>query len=144
MIIRKATKKDFSKLAKLIDKEYSKPPYNERWKKKNALRTFDYFAKVGEIFILVDDNKIIGFIISRNEHYNKGSSVMIEDLVVDSDFQGKGYGRLLVNYVEERGKKKKIKGIWLMASKNAPAFHFYKKMGYTLNKKTVLFYKELR
>ena len=143
MKIRRAVLKDFDKMAKLIDKEYSKPPYNEPWGKKNALKTFNHFNKVGEIFILVDSNRIIGFIISRNEQYNKGSSTMIEDLVIDSDFQNKGYGKLLVNYLEDKSKKKKIKGIWLMASKDAPAFHFYKKMGYTLNKKTVLFYKDL-
>lgn len=143
MKIRKATKKDFSRIAELMNIEYSKPPYHEPWKKKNAIKTLNYFAKVGEIFVLVDEG-IVGLIISRDEYYNEGSATMIEELIVDSYFKGRGFGRKLVEYVEKQGKKKKIKRVLLMASKDAPAFHFYKKMGYVPSKKTVLFRKVLK
>lgn len=143
MIIRKAKRGDFNKIAELMNKEYSKHPYHEPWKKKNAIKTLNYFSKVGEIFVLID-KEIIGFIISRDEYYNDGGSTMIEELIVDSDFQGKGFGKKLVNSVERHCKKKKIKRVLLMASKNASAFHFYKKMGYVPSKRTVLFRKELK
>jgi|WetSurMetagenome_2_1015567.scaffolds.fasta_scaffold71583_2 aminoglycoside 6'-N-acetyltransferase I len=143
MRIRKATKKDFSRIAELMDREYSKPPYDEPWKKKNAIKTLKYFERVGEIFVLVD-KKILGFIISRDEYYNEGGSAVIEELIVDSNFQGRGFGRKLVEYVENRCRKKKIKRILLMTSNRAPAFHFYKKMGYVPSKRTALFRKELK
>ncbi len=143
MKIRKATKEDFSRIAELINEEYSKPPYHEPWKKKNAIKTLNYFAKVGKILVLIEE-RIIGFIISRDEYYNEGSATMIEELIVDNEFKGRGFGRKLVEYVEKQGKKKKIKRVLLMASKDAPAFKFYKKMGYIPSKKTVLFRKRLR
>jgi len=142
MRIRKADKKDFEKIAYLMNKEYSKSPYNELWKEENAIKTLKYFSKVGDIFIMVD-KQIRGFIISRDEYYNEGEGTIIEEIVVDSDFQGEGFGRRLIEYVEKRSRKKGIKSILLMTSKDAPAFKFYKKMGYTPSKKTVLFRKKL-
>ncbi|MGV8151484.1 MAG: GNAT family N-acetyltransferase [Candidatus Nanoarchaeia archaeon] len=145
MKIRKATKKDFVIIANLMNKEYSKEPYNEKWKKNNAIKTLNYFASLGEIFVLINDAKtIIGFISYREEYYNEGKSVMIEELIVDSAFQGKGYGRMLVEYIENLSRKKGVKRILLMTSLDAPAFKFYEKIGYIPSKKTVLFRKELK
>lgn len=143
MKIRKATKKDFNKIAELINKEYSKSPYKEPWKKLDAIKTLEYFSKIGSIYVLTD-KEIVGFIIFRIEFYNGSKGIMIEDLVVDSDFQGKGYGKKMVEYVEDFGRKQKVKGIWLLASKEAPAYHFYKKIGYKLKEKMRVFGKELK
>ena len=35
--IKKANKKDFSIIAEIYAKEFSKPPYNEPWTKKKAI-----------------------------------------------------------------------------------------------------------
>lgn len=142
MKIRKATKKDSNKIAELINKEYSKPPYKEPWKKADAIKTFEYFSKIGSIYVLIN-KEIVGFIIFRIEDYNGSKGIMIEDLVIGSNFQGKGYGRKLVEYVEDLGRKQKIKGVWLLASKEAPAYPFYKKIGYKINEKMVVFGKVL-
>ena len=41
MKIKKATKKDLKKIAEIFRIEYSKPPYNGKWNKKN----YKYFFK---------------------------------------------------------------------------------------------------
>jgi aminoglycoside 6'-N-acetyltransferase I len=143
MKIRKATKKDFKEMALLINKEYSKKPYEEPWNIDDAKKTFNHFFTFGKIYVLVQ-KKIIGFIIFREEVYNGKNGFMIEDLVIDSNFQGKGLGRKLVEFVENLAKKHKIKGIWLLAFKKAPAYKFYKKIGYHQNKNVVLFSKEIK
>jgi len=142
--IRKATKKNFETIARLINKEYSKHPYNEPWKKENAIRTLNYFSKIGSIRVLINVNKIIGFIIFRIENYNDRDAIMIEELIVDSDFQGKGFGKKLIEFVEDYARHKKIKKIWLIASRDAPAYNFYEKIGYKLCKRIVMFDKALK
>jgi aminoglycoside 6'-N-acetyltransferase I len=144
MKIRKATKKDFESIAKLINKEYLKLPYNEPWEKKNAVRTLVYFSKIGSIHVLANNKEIIGFIIFRIENYNDRDAIMIEELIIDSDFQGKGFGRKLVRFVEDYAKHKKIKKVWLIASRDAPAYNFYEKIGYKLCKRIVMFDKEIK
>ena len=145
MKIRKATKKDFGRLVELIRIEYGKSPYNEKWTKGSGLKTLRYYLKIGgEIYTAEIDKRVVGFIISRGEYYNKGISTIVEELVVERRFQGKGIGKALLKRVEDNSKKAKINEIYLTTSKKAPAFKFYKKLGYVPAKYTVYMKKRLK
>ena len=127
-----------------MKREYGKKPYNEKWTWKNGLKTLNYYFKIGEGYVALIDDKIVGFIIAIKEYYNEGAGFVIEELAIDSNYQKQGIGKKLMEKMESKAKNAKAKYIYLTTSKNAPAFKFYKKMGYIPSKKTVYFRKELR
>ncbi len=141
MKIRKATKKDHKRIAELMKNEYGKPPYKEKWTIKAAVKSIKHCLKVGEMFVAVVGGKVIGFILLRYEYYNIGKVTCIEELVVDSKYQGKGIGKALIKKAEKVCKSKKI---WIIAAKNALAFKIYQKLGYKYCKDTAVLGKKLR
>ena len=143
MKIRKATKKDFKEISRLIKTEYLKH-YKEKWTEKNAIKTLNYYWRIGKIFVAEIEKKVVGFIIIREEYYNDGKSVMVEELVINGKNQGMGIGKKLMDFIEEYCKKNKINFIWLITSKKATAFKFYKKIGYRYKENTAYFSKELK
>ncbi len=143
MKIRKATKKDYKEIAALIKKEYLKH-YKEKWTEKSALKTLNHYSKIGKILVAEIEGKVAGFVIIREEYYNEGKSLMVEELVVNGKMQGQGIGKEIMRYVENYCKKKKMNYIWLLTDKRAKAFKFYKKIGYKNNVNTVYFSKKLK
>ena len=143
MKICRGKKKDFKEIIDLIKVEYLKH-YKEKWTEKNALKTLNYYWKIGKIFVGEIEKKVVGVIIFREECYNDKKSLMIEELVVNGNLQRKGIGKQLMDFVERYCKKNKIKFIWLITAKKAAAFKFYKKIGYTYGADTAYFSKKLR
>ncbi len=144
MNIRKATKRDFNRIFEIMKNEYIKAPYFEKWEKKGAFKTIKYYLSVGNCFVAVFEKKVIGFVIFREEDYNIGPNIIVEELVIDSDYQGKGVGRSLMDEVEKYSKKKKAVQILLTTHRGAPAYKFYIKVGYKPVKSTVFLKKELK
>ena len=144
MKIRLANRKDFNEISQIIKEEYGKPPYDEKWTKQSALQTLNYYSKWGKIYVAEIDKKVIGLLIIHKELYNNGTQLHIKELAVKAEFQGKGIGKALMRNAEEFAKKNKVKMIYLTTSLDAPAFHFYKKIGYIPSKKTVFFRKVIQ
>ena len=144
MNIKEASKKDFKKIANIIINEYGKKPYFEKWTESGAIKTLDYFSKVGKIYIYLFKKIIVGTIIVREEYYNYGPNLIIEELVVDRKFQGKGVGKELVYFVEEYCRKNKIKKIILYANNKASAYGFYSNRGFIHHKHMSYFSKKLK
>ncbi len=142
MIIRQARSKDLSAIADMMQTEYLKH-YDERWTDENTKKTLDYYSEIGHIFVAESDNMATGFVIVREEFYNTGKSIMVEELVVEGTHQGKGIGKRLMRFVEDYCRKHNISFIWLITSKKAAAFEFYKKIGYTYKPDTAYFSKEI-
>ena len=143
MKIRKATKKDLNKVAQIIINEYGKAPWNEKWSKSDAIKTVNYFNKIGRILVPVIDKKIVGFIIYRIEYYESGKKAMIEELAIDSDYRRKGIASKLIKEVEKECRKQKVHAVWLLTSIKAPAFKLYKKSKYKATRNAVLMQKKL-
>lgn len=54
-------------------------------------------------------------------------------IVVSDNYQGKGYGKLLMEYMHDYAKRKGLKKIWLATYyDNSSALKLYKKMGYEI------------
>lgn len=78
--------------------------------------------------ILMDDNKEVIGVLSALHSY---SSIFIEDIWVDSRYQRQGYGKQLIQKLEDLFKGQGFYNINLITSKfQAP--EFYKKCGFTL------------
>ncbi len=144
MNIRKATKKDFKGIGKIIKEEFSKPPYKEKWTYDELDKTLKGYFKIGYAYVAIIDKEIVGAIIIREEFYVGGRYIIIEELVVSSKFQGKGIGKKLVEKVESITKIKKIHTIYLSAHRKSKAFKFYNKLGYKESKQMAIMGKKIK
>ncbi len=67
---------------------------------------------------------------------NEGKIGQIRFMAVSDEYQGKGLGRLIIQYLEKRGHDLKLTSIELQARENA--LNFYKNSGYTIKEKSFL------
>jgi ribosomal protein S18 acetylase RimI-like enzyme len=128
MNIREAKKWDVESMLKIFTEEYRKPPYNEDWKEDYALSKLAYYFRENKIDVAEDESmKMLGFIVTSNYYWCDGLRGSVDELVVDSRFQGKGIGRRLMEKAEERFRMDGIKKVSLMVHKESEAFEIYKK-----------------
>ena len=125
--IRKAKKEDVRKISllrrKTINKINSKY-YPENMIKilveKNNLKNTFVRIKEEEIFCLLKNKELLGTISFKK---NKISGLYIKPKNI-----GKGYGKMLMKFIEKYAKEKRIKKLILYPTKNAEKF--YLKLGY--------------
>lgn len=144
MKIRKAGGKNLNEIGKLMKTEFSKPPFNERDSMKSILESLKFYFKIGEIFIAVADERIIGVLVVKFEQYWEGKVMIIEDLAVDSKFQNKSVGKELMKFAESYAKNKKAKLILFKTHKKSKSIKFYKKLGYQQDKNVIFMRKKLK
>jgi len=128
MKIRKATKKDARKMVflksrtfeKINSKDYPKEVVKEYVKLQTSKRIIEDMKK-DKYFIIENNGKILGMV----RFYNKN---IIGNLFIKWDEIGKGYGKKLMDFVENYAKKKGEKKIILYPTKTAKKF--YLKLGY--------------
>ena len=142
MRIRKATKKDFKEISEILMRESSKNPYNEKYTPRIALKEVTACSK-NDLYVAINEKEIIGFIASNITSDNK-KKAYIGELWLKPIYQGKGIGKNLVKFIEEKYKKKGVNIIRLVAKKNAEAFKFYKKIKYKEYKEIVFMEKKLK
>jgi aminoglycoside 6'-N-acetyltransferase I len=130
MKIRKATLRDLKGIGELMKTEFNKPPYEDGWTDSSVRRTVRNYLRIGYGFVAIEGKEIVGAVIVKNDYYAKGLSLVIEELIVKSECQGKGIGSKLVKEIEKIAKKKKAHTVYLYTSKKSRAFKFYKRLGY--------------
>lgn len=87
----------------------------------------------GHHFIVAIDNEIpVGF-ASYEFNYNGTSKTKIHKIYILSTQQGKGTGRIMIDYIKESAKKNNQEALVLNVNKNNVAQHFYKKIGFTIS-----------
>ena len=123
MKIRQAGKDDLKRIVEIFRQEYARYPYNEKWPKKFAkLRIKNYFKNC-KIFVLEIDDKIQGFVIGSFYIWHNGLRGYIDEVVVTHEFQGLGYGKRLMEFIENYFRRKKAKEISLITSKKSIAYN---------------------
>ena len=142
MKIRKAKEEDFKEIAEILIKESSKKPYSDKYTLKTALKEINRLAK-NELYVTTNKKEIIGFIASSITIDNK-KKAYIDELWLRPIYQGKGIGKTLVKFIEEKYKKKGVNIIRLVAKRNAEAFKFYKRIKYNEYKELVFMEKKLK
>ena len=128
MKIRRATKEDARKICNLKKETFRKINSKDYPRKvaevyinKQSPEKIIKNIKTGNYFVLVDKNKLLGSV----DLYNKN---VVGSLYIKYSEVGKGYGRMLMNFIENYAKKKGIKKIILFPTKTA--IKFYEKLGY--------------
>ena len=141
--IRKARKKDLKDISNIFRKETSKKPYFQKWTQKTAVEKINEFFKRDDIYLILIEEEIIGFIILKLSVGETGKSAFVDELWLKSGHQGKGIGTTLMRYIEDTYKDKGIKSISLISDIRSNAFCFYKKLKYKPYNDFVLMSKKL-
>ena len=102
MKIRNIEISDLEICSKILEKEYSKKPYFEEFEGKNSLKYLEskFLKNQKTSFIMEIDWKIIWFCISSLSYWADWLQAIIEEIVIDSDFQWLGYWKKMYFYVE--------------------------------------------
>jgi ribosomal protein S18 acetylase RimI-like enzyme len=144
MRIRKARKSDIEEISRIIEKEYAKPPYNEKWTHSKTIRTLQGYFKRGVCFVAIADGHIVGFIIFEIRFYYDGFDLFVGELAVLSEYQRKGIGKALVVAMENHARRMKVRHVWLRTMRNGRAYKFYKSLGYVEDVKGAIFQKNIK
>lgn len=125
--IRKAKKEDIKEISHLIQNTVKKinsiditQEQTKAWIKHHSYKLVKLFIKKYNFFCLVEKRKIIG-VAWISKHYLRG-------LYISTDKIKKGYGKIMMDFIENYAKNKKFKKITLSSSKTA--YNFYIKRGY--------------
>jgi ribosomal protein S18 acetylase RimI-like enzyme len=87
--IRQATEDDLPAVVDLVERAYE--PWIERIGRRPAPMDSDYAALIGagEVHLLDDGGRTVGLVIVRD----LGDHLVIDNVAVDPDHQGRGHGR---------------------------------------------------
>lgn len=110
--------------------------YYERNRQENAIKTLLASPRLGHILVIEVSGKVVGMITilytfstALNEKVG-----LLEDMIIDHEYQNKGLGSILLNYALEFAKSKDLKRITLLAdSTNIKAHKFYEKNHFSLS-----------
>ena len=92
----------------------------------------------GHHFIIAFADKIpVGF-ASYEFNYNNTATTKIHKIYVLSDQQGKGIGKILIDYITNESRQNNQEALLLNVNKNNIAIHFYKKIGFIITAEEVI------
>ena len=88
-----------------------------------------------EFFVAEDEGKIVGLALYYYRYSTwKGKSIYLEDLVVNEQCRGKGYGKALLDALVGEAKRVRANQVsWQVLDWNEPAIEFYKSLNATLD-----------
>jgi len=144
MKIRRATGKDVKRVVELYGAEYRDKPYNEKWSLKDANKKVGWLFNTFFVFVLEIDGEVEGVIAGRDYLSDKGRNGFIQEVIVSSKYQGKGFGKALFDRIGAEFKKRKVKNLELMSNNKSKAYKIYKKIGFKEEKTFVFMVKKLK
>ncbi len=80
-----------------------------------------------------EKNKIIGILILKPIHEEE-KELKMRQVAIDNEYQGKGFGKILVQFAEKLAQEKKYTLITLHSRQTA--IEFYTKLNYTIESET--------
>jgi len=134
---------DIHELAAIWVNVFNSPPWNDNWDIESSTERLNiqisnpYF--IG--FKIKENGITAGFIIARIIGLPNGKGIFIDDLCVSIESQKKGYGRALINEIENIAKEMNIKMIIATTAKQMPSYLFYQNIGFIDNQSTIGLYK---
>ncbi|PJE81503.1 hypothetical protein COU58_02250 [Candidatus Pacearchaeota archaeon CG10_big_fil_rev_8_21_14_0_10_32_42] len=143
LILKKAEKKNFEKIAKIYADEFSKPPYNEPWTLEKAKYKISCFSKYCEIWEIVCEDMLVGFVVVNPNQFFPGTIAFGEEIAIKEEFQEKGIGTKVFKELFNIYKRRNFKWFTGIALTRAKALKLYKKIGFNIEKEEVLISKKL-
>lgn len=118
--IRALEEKDLDRVCELEEASFSMP-----WKKEDFKHLIEDAGS--EYFVLIYEEEIIGC-AGYTDQVGEG---YVNNVVIDSSKRGKGFGKSLMTYVLDAGRKKGIQDFTLeVRVSNEPAVRLYESLGF--------------
>ena len=136
--IKKAKRWNFGRISKFYMEEFSKPPFNEMWTNKKALKKIKLFSKYCDIWEIWYSEKLIGFIIINPNQWCSGEIIFREEMAIQKKFQRGGIGVEVFLKILEHYKKLGFKKYFGIVDKSSKSFGMHKKVGASQNKENIL------
>ena len=125
---------------------FTKDPWNDDWSDEEQLDMYindltgqQYSLTYG----LYEGDEMIGLSMGHIKHWFSGTEYYIDELCIRTDKQGTGAGTFFVRQIERAIKEIGLTQIFLQTDADAPAYRFYKKLGFTELEGHVSFAKKL-
>ena len=127
MKIEKAKNIDNIELSELTARSKAHWNYSseqiEKWKDDLTISA-EYIDKY-EVYKLKEDDKLIGYYSFQSVDYKK---VKLDNIFINPEFIGRGYGKILMNHFFKKVKSKGFENIYLDSDPNAEKF--YQNLGF--------------
>ncbi len=88
----------------------------------------------------LEDKRVIG--VARLQFFDDENSAQLRYMAVDTDFQGRGVGRKIVEHMEDYAKQQSATQLFLHARENAVGF--YLNMGYAIEESSYLLFGSIQ
>lgn len=143
--VRPTTTEDVATVEYIVAAAYV--GYVDRIGREPAPMTADYHALLGQTAVLIDDGTVVGVIVTLAED----DHLLIENVAVAPEHQGRGYGRALLDHAETRARGLRLTEARLYTNAAMTEnLEFYPRLGYVeISRRTedgfdrVYFVKEL-
>lgn len=131
MEIKQTESANFESYVDLFMSVFNRSPWNDEWTKEKAfLYLMDIFNTPGFIGLeAIVDGKLVAVIIGNHKIWWSGDEFFIQEMFVDYQNQGRGYGKVLFESLIALLKEKKVSTISLLTDKGIDAEFFYKSKG---------------
>lgn len=97
-------------------------------------------SNIHNFFMLVNDDNILGYVSYQIKEKNDIKSLWVDELVVNKEYRGQGYGTILINELKQIGNMQKCQRVELNCwSFNEAGLAFYKKLHFN-NQRVILEY----
>jgi phosphinothricin acetyltransferase len=98
-----------------------------------------------DVVICLEDDVLVGIAMMAKYKVISGHKGMIEDVVVSSDYRGKGIGRKLMEKLLEQAEKEKLNDVLLFSGhQRTAAIALYKSLGFKLKESGLYVKKYLK
>jgi len=128
IIVEAAKSEDVAAVKSIVDTAYSK--YIDRLGKLPAAVTADYeeLVKTRTVYVLRVGGSVVGSVILTKAV----DSIKVNNLVVDPSAQGRGYGRMLMDFAERKARAQCLTALTLFTNEMMHEnIGLYRKIGFT-------------
>jgi ribosomal protein S18 acetylase RimI-like enzyme len=134
-MIRLATTDDASVMHRIATLAYGK--YTNRLDRPPLPMSYDYeqITKEKNTYVLVDASSVVGMVtyIPHADH------VLLRNLAILPELQGRGYGRTLVEFVESEATKRNLVEVRLWTrAEMSENISMYERLGYTVTSRATV------
>ncbi len=129
---RNYIEEDYDNYIKVLIKENMEQLFIDNfggWSDEVCKKKFFNIVKQGFVELFFFDNVFAGY-VSFNIEKNNTTSFLINDIHLKKEFQQKGIGSQILEFVIKKAKENKISQLKVFVFKNNPSIEFYKKQGF--------------
>ncbi|MBP0969068.1 MAG: GNAT family N-acetyltransferase [Oscillospiraceae bacterium] len=146
MTVRKIGSEEKEQVKEVFLPVFTDEPWYDDWSDPEQLDLYlmDLMGQGYSLaFGLFDGEELIGASLGYVKHWYSGTEYCIDELFIANQRQGKGLGTFFLGEIEKAVREMGLFQIFLLTDRDAPAYDFYRKNGYTEIPENTAFWKKV-